>query len=152
MLYFISQHPLFIQSFERRILSNPMFFSHVTLQSLPCLCRELMAYVALIHQSCQVLGLHMAPQVGGDPSSEAAGGAAVHPLPCLVERCGHLALHNFRDLCTEAGIKTRRHQPVGFSKYIWLKSVEQHMLCGSSCGYSASWRILPHEDSVGRET
>ena len=63
-----------------------MFFPHMAEQGLPCFSREVSAHVALVHQTSQVFGFHVAPQVARHLCREGAGGANVEAATNFVER------------------------------------------------------------------
>ena len=89
-----------------------MLLPHVAEQSLPSFRWIVSAYVALVHQAREMLGLHVAPQVAGHLGREGAGGAHVEAAAHLVERDRHLPLHKIADLCTETDFRTRIVNPV----------------------------------------
>lgn len=97
-----------------------MLLPHVAEQSLPSFRWIVSAYVALVHQAREMLGLHVAPQVAGHLGREGAGGAHVEAAAHLVERDRHLPLHKIADLCTETDFRTRIVNPALLCKHYFL--------------------------------
>ena len=94
-----------------------MLLPHVAEQSLPSFRWIVSAYVALVHQAREMLGLHVAPQVAGHLGREGAGGAHVEAAAYLVQRDRHLPLHKIADFCTETDFGSRIVSPALLCKH-----------------------------------